>query len=285
MNLNYESISWIEKHNVDNLLLFRLLEFDQSIMKKYVMWLWINEIKFDLGLNNRLKYLNKNYSISYDAPVKNILNSEISKDEQEILISFYYLTEVEIEGIYNLIGDAEKAIKRLYGKIKEVYIYQEEKLIKQIKDPNYIKRLVNISFSENIELITYISLVDSEKMSMYYEENKGVVLVLGYKFKLEKIQEYNHADTLNKLKALADATRLKILEFILEKYMSASELSLLLDLTIPTIAHHLKVLSSAGIITSFIENDGGSKISYKIYNPGIDKLIENINILNSGGVK
>ena len=144
---------------------------------------------------------------------------------------------------------------------------------------------MNISFSEDIAIIPYISLVDNKRMNLHYEENRGVILALGYEFELEKIQLHDHDDTLNKLKAIGDETRLRIVELILEKYMSASELSLLLNLTIPTIAHHLKVLASAGIISSFIENEGGSKVSYKVYNPGIDRLIQNINLLNSGGVK
>ena len=285
MKWDYESICFIEKSNIDNSPLFQPLSFGQSIMKKYVMWLWINEIKFDLSFNNRLEYLSKCYSISSELTVMSILNSDMSKEEQEMLIYFYYLKEEEINKINDLMNEAEKRVKKLYEKIGLIYHNQEKELLDQLKDPNYMKKLVNINFAEDIKRILYISLVDSSKMNLYYDEKKGVVLALGYEFQLEKIQEYDHGDTLNKLKALGDDTRLRILELILEKYMSASELSLILDLTIPTIAHHLKVLGVAGIITSFIENESSSRVSYKIYNPGIDLLIENINILNSGGVK
>lgn len=285
MQLNYESICWIEKSNKNNLPLFKPLKFGQSVMKSYVMWLWLNEKEFDLTIEKRVEYISKYYSISPEDLVMNILESDMSKEEQANLISFYYLKNEEIENIYELMNKAENEVKKLYEKEKETYYSKKSELLEKIKDEKYIKRLVNISFAEDIKLIPYISLVDNKQMSLHYEENKGVILVLGYEFELDKDQAYNHDDTLNKLKALGDETRLRIVELILEKYMSASELSVLLGLTIPTIAHHLKILASAGIISSFIENEEKSKVSYKIYNLGIDKLIQNINILNSGGIK
>lgn len=284
MEFNYESICLIEKEN-NSSILFKPLKCGQSIIKSYVMWLWLNELNFDLTFNKRVEYLSQYYSISSRNLVFDILNLEIDKEEQIVLIYFYYLKNVETEQIYELMAKAENEITKLYEEVKDTYHKQKGLLLKKIGDKNYIERLVNINFGEDIKLIPYISLIDKNQMSLHYEENKGAVLALGYEFVLKELQTYNHKDTLVKLKALGDETRLNIVELILERYMSASELSNLLDLTIPTIAHHLKVLVSAGVISSFIENEGGSKISYKIYNPGIDKLINNINMLGSGGVK
>lgn len=284
MNINYESICWIEKNNINNLLIFKPLNFGQSVMKQYSMWIWLNELKFDLTPEKRSDFFNQYLRESSSEVVLDILKSDMSKEEQATLIAFYYLKEDEIEQIYDLIDKAGNKVRKLYEEVKEEYNNQKQNLLKQIKDPKYIKSLVNISFSEDINIIPYISLVDNKRMDLHYEENRGAILALGYEFELEKNQSYDHEDTLNKLKAIGDDTRLRIVELILEKYMSASELSLTLNLTIPTIAHHLKVLLSAGIISSFVE-DGRSKVTYKIYNPGIDKLIQNINILNSGGVK
>lgn len=285
MQVNYESICWIEKNNKNNWILFRPLNFGQSLMKQYVMWIWLNELKFNLTPKNRTEFLKQYLLESSTDIVLNILKSDKTKEEQSILIAFYCLKDEEIDQIYEMMNKAENEVKRLYKEVKENFNKQKKSLLDQIKDPNYIKNLVNISFSEDINIIPYISLIDNKLMNLHYEENKGVILALGYEFKLEKVQLYDHDDTLIKLKAIGDETRLRIVELILEKYMSASELSLLLGLTIPTIAHHLKVLLAAGIISSFIESEGGSKVSYKIYNPGVDKLIQNINILNSGGVK
>lgn len=285
MQVNYESICWIEKNNINNSLLFQPLNFGQSVMKQYAMWIWLNELKFDLTPKKRSDFLNQYLLEPSSEIVLDILKSDMSKEEQATLIAFYYLKDHEINQIYEMMDKAENEVSKLYEKVKEDYNIQKQSLLEQIKDPNYIKNLVNISFSEDIAIIPYISLVDNKLMNLHYEKEKGVILVLGYEFELVKVELYDHNDTLNKLKAIGDETRLRIIELILERDISASELSLLLNLTIPTIAHHLKVLLSAGIISSFIGSEGGSKVSYKIYNPGIDKLIQNISILNSGGVK
>jgi len=255
MKWDYESISLIEIEN-KNSLLFKPLKFNQSIMKSYVMWIWINGLKFDLSSNNRREYLTQNYPISSENLVLNILNLDISKEEQEILIYFYYLSNEEIEEIYELMSKSEEKTKKIYAEVRDVYHSQKKLLLKKMEDKNYLEKLVNLSFGEGVKIVPYISLIDKKQMNLHYMKNKGVIIALGYEFSLDTIKPYDHKETLDKLKALGDETRLSIVELILEKYMSASELSNVLDLTIPTIAHQ-----------------------------GLDNLIHNINLLNSGGSK
>lgn len=286
MQWDYESICWVEKNNKDNSPLFKTLNCGLSVMKRYVMWLWLNEIEFDLTLENRAKYLKECYLESSTDFILDMLKSDIDKEEQAILIAFYYLKDDEIKELHELLVKAKNQVKELYEEMKVNYHKQEKNLLEQLRDPDYIKKIVNISFALDIKLISYISFMDNCNMSLHYQSNRGVILSLGYEFELDKnVDQYNHIDTLDKLKALGDETRLRILELIKENPLSASELSLLLNLTIPTIAHHLKVLGSNEIICTCIENEGGSKVTYNIYNTGIDKLVKNLSILSSGVIK
>lgn len=281
MQWDYEYLCWVEKNSKDNPTLFKPLNCGISVMRRYIMWLWLNEIDFDLTLENRERYLKECYLGSSKDLILGIIESDIDKEEQAILIAFYYLKDEKIKEIHELLVKAKEQVKELYEKVKIEYHKQEKVLLKQLKNPDYIKRLVNISFSPDIVFIPYIGLVDSCNMSLHYEKNRGVILALGYEFELDKgVEQYNHKDTLEKLKALGDETRLRIMELILEESLSASELSVLLDLTIPTIAHHLKVLVSSGLIGVCIEDEGTSKVTYEIFNSGIDKLIGNLNVLN-----
>ena len=50
-------------------------------------------------------------------------------------------------------------------------------------------------------------------------------------------------------KALADPTRQKILEMLLEKEKTVSEVVEAFNLTQPTISHHLEILSRNGLLT------------------------------------
>lgn len=283
MKWNYEALCWLERKYKDSSPLFKPLTFGISVMRSYTMWLWpVNE--FDFSFESRSKFLEEHYLESSGNFLLDILKSDIDKEEQAVLIAFYYLRDDEIKELEEKLAKAKEEVKILYEEVKVEYHKGEDILLERLKDHDYMKKLVNVNFPLDIAIVHYISLVDSYNMSLHYEKNQGVIIALGYEFELdEHIQKYDHRDTLEKLKALGDETRLRIIELILEKPLSASELSAMLNLTIPTIAHHLKLLVSNGLIAIYVENDGCSKVSYKIYNKGINELIDNLNMLNQEG--
>ncbi len=55
------------------------------------------------------------------------------------------------------------------------------------------------------------------------------------------------------LKVIADETRLRILGALAESPMTGKELAIRLDLTAPTISHHMRKLTEAGIVTATSE--------------------------------
>ena len=61
-------------------------------------------------------------------------------------------------------------------------------------------------------------------------------------------------------KTLADPTRQKILEMLLEKEKTVSEVVDAFNLTQPTISHHLEMLSRSGLLTSRKE---GKQVFYR----------------------
>ncbi|MEC2224875.1 MULTISPECIES: autorepressor SdpR family transcription factor [Heyndrickxia] len=54
----------------------------------------------------------------------------------------------------------------------------------------------------------------------------------------------------NTFKALADPTRIKILELLKQKGMTAGEIAKHFDMKKPSISHHLSILSHANLIYS-----------------------------------
>ncbi len=71
------------------------------------------------------------------------------------------------------------------------------------------------------------------------------------------------AETINCVefcKALADPTRQKILEILLEKERTVSEIVSFFDLTQPTVSHHLDILSRFNLLTSRKE---GKQVFYR----------------------
>ena len=61
------------------------------------------------------------------------------------------------------------------------------------------------------------------------------------------------------MKALADPTRLRILRYLAQDPQTASELSRVLRLRPPTVAHHLTQLRLAGMVQVFLDPDGERK--------------------------
>jgi ArsR family transcriptional regulator len=64
------------------------------------------------------------------------------------------------------------------------------------------------------------------------------------------------------LKALADDTRLKILEFLFKGEYSVSEIACSTDIDYSHVSHHLGVLRNAGIV---LDNKDGKFVMYKLH--------------------
>lgn len=69
---------------------------------------------------------------------------------------------------------------------------------------------------------------------------------------------HNVADLARLLKVIADETRLRILGAVAERPLTGKDLAERLDLTPPTISHHMRKLTEAGIVTA--ESDAQRQI-------------------------
>jgi DNA-binding transcriptional ArsR family regulator len=70
-------------------------------------------------------------------------------------------------------------------------------------------------------------------------------------------------------KALADPTRIKILELLKKRSMTAGEISEHFDMKKPSISHHLSILSNANLIYS---EKKGQFIHYSLNYPHLSLL-------------
>jgi DNA-binding transcriptional ArsR family regulator len=75
-------------------------------------------------------------------------------------------------------------------------------------------------------------------------------------------------ELLQALKALSDATRLRIVGLIAGRRMAVEELAAALDLTSPTVAHHLKRLREAGLV------EASPRHPYVEYSLRVERLAE-----------
>ncbi len=71
---------------------------------------------------------------------------------------------------------------------------------------------------------------------------------------MNKINPLNDDQLLTFFKALADANRLKIVGLLSQHPYSGEQLAALLNLRPPTVSHHLKLLSEAGLVSARAES-------------------------------
>lgn len=73
--------------------------------------------------------------------------------------------------------------------------------------------------------------------------------------------------------ALSDANRQKIIDALKEKEMAVSDIGANLNITLPTLSHHLDILKRAGLVSS---RRDGQRILYSINLSVFEELTEQI---------
>ncbi len=120
--------------------------------------------------------------------------------------------------------------------------------------------------SKRLARLVKSGICPAEDASKYTNELKQLA---------DEIAESKTADKQSRFfKALADATRLRIVKLLEVREMCVCEVMVALGLTQPTASHHLGLLENAGLVKDRKE---GKWVFYSIADP---KLIENIHKLD-----
>lgn len=80
----------------------------------------------------------------------------------------------------------------------------------------------------------------------------------------EKENKLNYSDLMNDLKALSDATRIKILQLLSEQRMYIGELANVLNLTSATVSHHINILLQSELVSITMDVIKSKKIYYEV---------------------
>jgi len=93
-----------------------------------------------------------------------------------------------------------------------------------------------------------------------------------------RILEYNHSENATIFRALCDETRLMALSLLQSGEKCACELLEQVNVSQPTLSHHMKILVESGIVTSRKE---GKWMYYSISQTGSEKAIALLKCLTS----
>ena len=76
-------------------------------------------------------------------------------------------------------------------------------------------------------------------------------------------------------KALADSTRLRMIELLAEREMCVCEIMVALEITQPTASHHLNILEREGIAR---KRRQGKWVLYRLTTPKVSALVDSIGL-------
>lgn len=154
-----------------------------------------------------------------------------------------------------------------------------EKTSTLVKDKEMINQLLDTDASVNLilheRIDAFISLSNFNTLSLI-EGIDGFVMYIGVYFfeylKLKADNRFNDTQIIADLKALGDATRLKIVHLLAEQKMYVQELANALALTPATVSHHINVLLKSELITVTLDTEKPKTIYYTLNNGKIHNL-------------
>lgn len=284
MKIGEDQLSFLSKillnTNIEDVNELDIYEFKKSSLLSLIL-------NSDLETEYSSEYLVKKVDllIDKDLPILDILpfikTVEMDSEDKFLLIEFFE----DIDNIFfdylEVISFASNIYNNNYKSVEKYVLNSLENLKINGKYPENFKELsfakrINIDDKkgEDSEMLYYISLIEYRGMSLFLSPINHIKPVIRegifFKYLLENIKLNNHKKERLKevLLSLGEKTRLEILLNLMEKDYYLKELSEKLELTSPTVSHHIQSLLNNELIKVRTE---GRKIFYSINK---DKFIE-----------
>ncbi len=248
-------------------------ENGDNILIVYTAYLYLknidkpNQKSIDTFLNNKFIEYEKGDIIS------NILHSDFSTKDKKKYIELYYNGEEILKNI------SKEDIKLP----KNFQIY-EDTIIEQFDPKEFLINSTKIKLDKKMPLYVYVSAL-SDSISYSIIENTGTFCSVTYLYGKSLYNGDNDIDTfqediinnkvVNIFKALGDETRYNIIKLIYNNdSINMTEISEKLNLTLPTISHHISILASYQLILPDSYSKSNKNKIFKINNSRIKELIK-----------
>ncbi len=179
---------------------------------------------------------------------------------------------------YTLLTRAQQFIAESIKILQEYYPIVEkeyEEAIVSLQDKSYLESNFNdlgyIKFGKCNRMVVQPCILPYNQIAVDWrdEEEKDVAADVGiYVFQLSNTNKkvaLSDSKILSALKALGDATRLKIIHMLSGKKMYIQEIADVLGLTPATVSHHINLLLQEGFVCVTVDVEKAKKIFYEIH--------------------
>lgn len=251
-------------------------EIDRLMLEAFEKW-----EKFDDVAEQEVKLQNLTDIITF---LKDLEEDDSTKFR---LIMLYTERHTAIPRIQEFVKKGIKVLKEYYHIVQEdfdnaVITIKDKKNMEACMDNLEVLKLGNVhGMTVQPCIITYNQL----SIDWNDEDNKDMIADTGIYMFLPDVManDYsgNDAKIISALKALGDATRLKIIYLLSGKKMYVQELADELSLTPATVSHHMNILLQERLVSLTVDATKAKKIFYEINTSKIKELGEAVKLLGA----
>lgn len=139
-----------------------------------------------------------------------------------------------------------------------------------------MNQLTNLRFDTSVKFVKNISFTEANGIEVFFFKNLGSFVSVGCDVKLEEHHGHTFDEYLSIFKTLGDASRLQMLQLLLQEPQKPSQISEKLGLTLPTITHHLKLLCQSGVISPVLSTLSHKGTMYEVNEALIRDILKEI---------
>lgn len=139
----------------------------------------------------------------------------------------------------------------------------EKEMAEKLKDPVLLSRLAGI-LVDDTPLKIHISQMEPRAIHRHDFGKLGIFLSVGADIDLDQYKAMSEDHLLIVFKALADSSRLKIVQVLLDGKLTMSDIATRVDLTLSTVNHHLRQLIEANLVSLDLSSKAGKGALYTV---------------------
>ncbi|WP_352419211.1 metalloregulator ArsR/SmtB family transcription factor [Proteiniborus sp.] len=226
---------------------------------------------------------NKELTINNLSDLVEALN-DISIDDafKMQLIKLYHTRHDTIKELWEMLLSCVPICQKHFNIIKEDF----EKALEALSNTEDLEKLldksVGLKIKSQFDCDIYLTIFHFNRFNFGIHIDMNYYYLGIYFISLVNLKEknrFNDNDLITDLKALGDATRLKMIHILLERKMYLQELAEDLGLTPATVSHHISTLLKSELISITVGDENARKVFYEVNGEKLESIGNSIKSL------
>lgn len=236
-----------------------------SLIKRYSAFLILKQREFSFNREAKEDFLKELIEEKNTDVLANILEQDFEAAQKKQLIEFWYTPESLADEINQFKLEAADDFEE-----------KEKQQLRELENEDRMNQLTNLKFDNSVRFMKNISFTEPNRIEVLIFTNLGCFVSVGCDVDLNQNNIHTFDEYLTIFKALGDASRFQMFNILLQEPQNATQLSEKLNLTLPTITHHIKTLSQSGIVSPVISTLSHKGTMYQVNKELIREILKEI---------